>query len=240
MSDKESPKNVIKGYRKRQQTAKRAPLILGIAAVLLIVGAAFIIFWTFGPNQLSLALFSSETPTPTNTATVTPTFTPTATFTATPTETTVPTETLTPTPSGPFIYQVLEGDSCYSIAVKFDVGILLLITINNLDPSCPIRPGDQLTIPGPDMELPTPTPLPENLPRGFIIEYQVLPGDTLAVIAIKFNSTVEAIMEENELENENEILAGQILKVPVNLVTPVPTKPPTVLDGATATPTPSG
>ena len=234
MSNKENPKNVINGYRKRQQTAKRAPWILGVAAVLLIVGAAFIIFWFLGPDQPSFALFASETPTPTSTATVTPTYTATSTFTATPTETLVPTETLTPTPSGPFLYTVEEGDSCYGIAVKFEVDILLLITINNLDPSCPIRPGDQLTIPGPDTVLPTPTPLPAGLPRGFIIEYQVLPGDTLAIIAIKFNSTVEAIMEENELENENEILAGQILLVPVNLVTPVPTTPPTL------TPTASG
>lgn len=237
MSDKESPTNVIDGYRRRQQAAKKAPIILGIAAILLIVGAGVIIFWVLGSDVPSLALFASETPTPTNTATVTPTSSPTATFTVTPTETPTPTITNTPTPSGPFLYEVVEGDSCYAIAVKFDVDILLLITINNLDPSCPIRPGDKLTIPGPDTELPTATPLPANLPRGYIIEYTVLPGDTVAIIATKFNSTVEAIIEENEIENENDILAGQILRVPVNLVTPVPTNTPLE---ETLTPTPSG
>lgn len=235
MSDKDNIQDVISGYRKRQETARRAPLILGIAAVLLIAGAAVIIFWLLGPDQPGFALFASETPTPTNTATVTPTSVPTATSTATPTVTVTPTETLTPTPSGPFIYEVVEGDSCYAIAVKFEIDVLLLITINNLDPSCPIVPGDQLTIPGPDTELPTATPLPEGLPRGFIIEYQILPGDTIALIAIKFNSTVEAILEENEIENENEILAGQIILVPINLVTPVPTAVP-----VTETPTPAG
>ena len=148
MSDKENPQNVISGYRKRQQTARRAPLFMGIAAILLIAGAAVMIFWLLSPGQLSLALFASETPTPTNTATVTATSTATATATSTPTVTVTPTETLTPTPSGPFLYEVVEGDSCYGIAVKFEVDILLLITINNLDPSCPIQPGDQLTIPG--------------------------------------------------------------------------------------------
>lgn len=236
MSEKEDPSNVIEGYRKRQQTARRAPLFLGIAAVLLIAGAAVIVFWLMGPDAPSFGLFASDTPTPTNTSTVTPTSTATATFTATPTETPTPTITLTPTISGPFIYRVEEGDSCFSIAQKFEIDILLLITLNNLDPTCPIQVGDELTIPGPDTQLPTATPLPENLPRGFIIEYQILPGDSLGSIAIKFNSTVDAIKEENEIENENEIFAGQIIRVPVNLVTPVPTSTP----AGTLTPTPGG
>jgi len=236
MSDKEAPKNVISGYRKRQQTAKRAPVILIIATLLLIGGAAVIIFWLLGPDQPGIALFASDTPTPTETATVTPTLTPTSTPTVTPTQSMTPTETLTPTSSGPFTYEVVEGDSCYAIAVRFEVDVLLLILINNLDPTCPIVPGDQLIIPGPDTELPTATPLPAGLPRGYEIEYQVLPGDTLALIAQKFNSTVESILEENELENENEIYAGQILIIKINLVTPVPSATP----AGTQTPTPTG
>ena len=71
-------------------------------------------------------------------------------------------------------------------------------------------------------------------------------GDTLAAIALKFNSTIEDIMEENEIENANKIFVGQILIVRVNLVTPVPTEavteelestPGTI---ATLTPTPDG
>lgn len=240
MSDKENPQDVIKSYRKRQESAKRAPLFFGLAALLLIVGAAFIIFWFMGPDKPSLALFASQTPTPTHTPTVTQTFTPSPTSTATPTATQTPTETLTPTPSGPFLYEVVQGDSCYAIATKFNVEILLLITVNNLDPSCPIVPGQQLTIPGPDAKLPTATPLPKGLPRGYKIEYKVLPGDTIAIIALKFNSTSEAIIEENEIENENEILVGQILIVPINLVTPVPTKISPTPESSTTTPTASG
>ena len=59
--------------------------------------------------------------------------------------------------------------------------------------------------------------------RGTIVEYLVKPGDSLAIIAAKFNSTVEEIVKENDLENANDIQAGIIIKVPVNLVTPVPT-----------------
>ena len=43
MSDKDNAQNVIEAYRKRQQSAKRAPIIIGIAAVILILGAAAVI-----------------------------------------------------------------------------------------------------------------------------------------------------------------------------------------------------
>jgi LysM repeat protein len=50
----------------------------------------------------------------------------------------------------------------------------------------------------------------------------------LEAIAARFNSTVEAILELNEeLDDPNKIYPGQILIIPVNLVTPTPTKVPT-------------
>ena len=236
MSDKDSAQNVIDAYRKRQQAARKAPLIIGIAALLLIVGAAFLIFWLIGPNKPSIALFATDTPTPTVTSTATATATQTSTPTITPTETPTPTVTLTPTQSGPFTYQVEEGDNLFAIAQRFNVDLLLLITINNLDPANPIiRAGDKLTIPGPDTELPSPTPLPPNLPRGTKIEYQVQPGDSLGSIALAFNTSVDEIKAENEgIENENDIFVGQKLVIPVNTV---PTNTPAP---ATITPTPGG
>jgi LysM repeat protein len=166
--------------------------------------------------------------------------------------------TLTPTISGPFTYQVAEGDTLWDISIRFNVDLVLLITINNLDPVNPtIRPGDQLTIPGPDTALPTTTPLPENMPRGARIPYTVQLGDTIGSIALKFNSTIEDILDQNDIENENEIVPGQVLTVRVNLVTPIPSNtappptntpgpgtpsataaPPTATATATASPTP--
>lgn len=230
MTDKESAQNVIEAYRKRQQKARRAPLIIGLAAVLVIAGAALLIFWLLGGNQPAISLFATDTPTPTETFTPTATATATLTPTITPTATTAPTDTPVPTQSGPFIYQVEEGDTLWSIATKFQVDLLVLITVNNLDPANPnIRTGDKLIIPGPDAALPTPTPLPTDIRRGTKIEYQVQLGDSLLSIALKFNSTVEDIKEENKIENENEIFVGQKLIISVNIVTPVPT--------ATITPT---
>ena len=256
MSQKESPQDVIDAYRKRQARSQKTPVIIfTIAALLIIGGAAAIIFWVTSDGQpaISLSVFATDTPTPTDTITpspvpptVTPSFTPTE---VPPTET--PTITLTPTISGPFIYTAEEGDNLTLIAEKFGVDILVLIEANrerlNLDPANPIiKIGDEILVPPPGTELSTPTPLPEGLPRGTKIDYMVQSGDTLAAIALKFNSTIEDIMEQNEIENANEIFVGQILIVRVNLVTPVPTEaeteepestPGTI---ATLTPTPDG
>ncbi len=237
MSEKDSPQDVIEAYRKRQERAQRTPMIIfGVAIVLLIVGAAAVIFWVTGADTpaISMDMFKrdTETPTPTLTATPSPTPLPTATATNTATPlppTDTPEPTLTPTRSGAVIYTVNEGDNLYSIAEAFEVDVLVLIEFNRerlgLDPANPIiRVGDELLIPAPGTELPTPTPLPEGLPRGYKVDYIVQPGDSLDAIAIQFNSTVEDILEQNEdLEDANAIFVGQVLIIRINLVTPVPT-----------------
>jgi LysM repeat protein len=125
---------------------------------------------------------------------------------------------------------VEENDTLWSISTKFQVDLLVLLTVNNLDPANPnIRVGDKLIIPGKDTALPSPTPLPTGIRKGTKIDYQVQLGDSLISIAIKFNSTTEDIKKENKIDNENQIYVGQKLVIPVNLVTAVPT--------ATITPT---
>ncbi|MFN2152099.1 MAG: LysM peptidoglycan-binding domain-containing protein [Anaerolineales bacterium] len=249
MSEKDSPQDVINAYRKRQERAQRTPkLVFGIAAVLLVLGAAVVIFWLTGAEtpQISMDMFrrATETPTLTLTATATPvppTSTPTNTATLAP-PTNTPEPTLTPTRSGAVIYTVNEGDNLYSIAEAFEIDVLVLIEFNRerlgLDPANPIiRVGDELLIPAPGTELPTPTPLPEGLPKGFKVEYIVQPGDSLAAIAIKFNSTVEDILDQNEeVEDANDIYAGQTLIIRVNLVTPVPTEEGNTQEAPASTP----
>jgi LysM repeat protein len=227
MSEKENAQKVIEAYRKQQQRAKKAPLLFGVMALLLIVGAAFVIFWLLGSGgpKFSLSIFATKTPTPTNTATPTPTATASPVPSETPTATETPTITVTPTQSGPFVYQVVEGDNLWSIAQQFKADLLVLITVNNLDPANPvIRVGDKLIIPAPDTKLPTTTPLPTDIRKGTKISYTVQLGDSLLAIANEFNSTVDSIKKGNKIDNENQIYPGQVLTIIVGLVTPVPTK----------------
>ncbi|HEY5574012.1 MAG TPA: LysM peptidoglycan-binding domain-containing protein [Anaerolineales bacterium] len=248
MSDKDSVQNVIESYRKRRQST-RPFFIGGIAIVLVAVGIVVLILWFTNPDRLAFSFLATETATPTVTATATQTATATSTPTETPTITETPTVTQTPTASAPFIYTVQEDDTLFSIAEQFGVDLLVLMALNNMSNESVIRVGDELIVPNPDLPLPTETPLPEGF-RG-TIEYLVKGGDSLEGIAVRFNSTVDAILEENELENANEIFTGQRLVIPVNIATPVPTSTPgpaasltaqvtgTAEPEATATPTPT-
>lgn len=229
---RDDPKKLINSYKRKQQML---PFVIwGLALLLVIAGIIILVVWLVKPGESNFSLFASDTPTAT--ATYTPTeIPPTATFTITPTATETPTITVTPTRSGPIEYTVEDGDDCWTIAETFEVNIMVLLAINNFEPgTCPIQPGDKIIIPAPNQELPTATPWPTNLPRGSRLTYVVQFGDTLDLIAVKFFSTVEDIMDINDLENSNQIFAGQILEVRVNLVTPLPTMPATV----TPTPTP--
>jgi LysM repeat protein len=235
MNTKENPQDVINKFAKRQ---RYMPYIIGgLAGVLVLVGVLLIISVATGSGNLFTSIFSTRTPT--STATFTPTATvpsPTPTMTFTPSAT--PTETTTPTPSGPQYYTVQQGDDCWSLASAFEVDLLVLLAINNFPSgTCPIQPGMQILIPAPGQQLPTATPLPTGLPRGYEIIYTILSGETLADLATRFNSTVEDIMRINDIEDENLIYVGQVIKIRINLVTPTPTKAPTsTLSGQIITP----
>jgi LysM repeat protein len=233
MSDKD-PQSVIDSYRKRQQLMPF--LIWGLAALLVTIGIIILVFWLTGSNGPKISLFATSTPTPTNTFTPTP-VTPTATPTETATITMTPTLTITMTPSGPQEYTILEQDNCWEIAQKFKVDFEVLLAINNFGNTCPIKPGDKILIPAPNQTLPTETPLPSDIARGTKINYIVRVGDTLAIIAAKFNTTREAIIEDNKIKDANTLFAGQTLIIKVNMVTPTQTLAPTSTNRPT-TPTP--
>ena len=214
------------------------------AIALVVLGLVLLIYWLTRPEMPLGQYFATDTPTATVTSTVTNTAT--ATLTATITET--PTITVTATPSEPFDYTIQEGDSLEALSQRFNLGTdgPLLIYYQNQQVmeqnGGVIFVGQTIKIPLPGSVLPTTTPIPPNLSRGTLIDYTVLPGDTLAGIAVKFNSIADNIIEENEITDANALQAGQVLRIPVNLVTATPTLPststpvsPTVAGGTATT-----
>ena len=221
MRNYKSPQSIIDTYKRRQ---RRLPLVIGVLSALLVLGGVTLIVLSFTGGSASLpsiGFLSTKTLTPTLTSTHTP-VPPTSTPTLTTTPTLTPTVTITPTANAPFEYTVQEGDNCWDIAVQFEVSLVVLQAINNLDGGCPISPGDVILIPPPGAELPTMTPIPDDLPRGTEIEYIVQANDSLSDIAAKFNSLLSVIMELNEIEDANSIFIGQRLIIPVNLPTATP------------------
>ena len=142
---------------------------------------------------------------------------------------------------------VVENDNLFGIATKFNTDMQTLLALNpTIDPvKMLIQVGDKIIIPGPDTQLPTPTPLPTGIKAGTLLQYTILSGDSLEALASRFNSTVEQILKANpEILNANDIQAGQIIKIPVNIATPIPTATqgtilPTIKPQPSATPSPT-
>jgi LysM repeat protein len=215
MDNKLTPQDIIDSYKRRQRMVPF--LFIFLAVVLVILGVIIIIIAGKGVSQRE----------PTSTPTLEPTaMQPTSTIAETPTITETPTETTTTTPNAPYEYVVQEGDNCYTLAEEHGVELEVLLAINNFT-GCPIQPGQTILIPNPGMELPTPTPIPSDMPPGTRITYTVRLGDNLYIIASKFNSTVDKIMSLNKITDPNSINVGDALIIPVNIVTPTKTLVPT-------------
>jgi LysM repeat protein len=233
-----SPSSSIASFRKRRRRGGPNIIYL-IAGILVLGGVILLIAWLAGPSNPIGTLLATETSTPTLTFTPTNTSIPTETPTATSTATITPTATF----SSPFSYTVQEGDYLELISQTYnlgDDGIQLIMLLNpyggvndqgypiGINPQAPnILPGQVILLPNPGMKLPTATTVPVDLPRGQKVEYIVQSGDSLARIAALFNSTEEDIILENNITDPNAIQVGQLLIIPVNMVTPTATRPPT-------------
>jgi len=124
---------------------------------------------------------------------------------------------------------VQRGDTLSSLAAKFDTTEEAIKLVNNLTGDM-IQWGIDILIPvGPvgTGEGGVPEPTETVSPTGGLETYVVQSGDTLITIAAMFRTTVEALMEVNDISNPEELRAGQELIIPRGTPTPTPTKTPT-------------
>ncbi|MCM3412131.1 LysM peptidoglycan-binding domain-containing protein [Metabacillus litoralis] len=105
-------------------------------------------------------------------------------------------------------YIVQSGDSLSVIAKRFQTTVLSIKEANSLTTDI-IRVGQTLNVPGKATELPPVT----TQPSQEITKYTVVSGDSLSVIAKKFNTNVEAIKKQNSLTTDI-IYLGQLLLIP--------------------------
>lgn len=106
-------------------------------------------------------------------------------------------------------YTVQFGDTLSSIATRYGVTVENLASINGLSNPNLIYPGEVLKI------------YPENNRNivnrdkmEFSSTYIVRLGDTLSFIARRFDTTVNDLVELNDIANPNLIYPGEILKIP--------------------------
>jgi len=120
--------------------------------------------------------------------------------------------------------------------------------INNFnDGTCYIRPGDIIKVASPrGSASPTSTTVPTDIYPGTVVDYIVESGATLTTIAQWFRSTPERIIAETNryrsangieplLTETTPLYIGELLRVPVNIATPVPSATAT----RTMTPSPT-
>lgn len=135
-------------------------------------------------------------------------------------------------------YRIRWGDTLYDLARRFGTSIDAIVAANDqiTNPNL-IFAGDTIEIPEDGVTVtptpatptgtpPTVTPTPTTPPGGGTV-YIVRFGDTLFSIARRFNTTVSAIAQANNLANVNLIYVGQRLVIPgPGGGTPPPTSPP--------------
>lgn len=116
-------------------------------------------------------------------------------------------------------YVVQKGDTLSEIAQKFHVNIQDLLQKNHISDKNHLRIGHILTIPSNIIAV-------ENPKCTQSFTYRVCNGDTLSHIAIRFDTTVAAIRNCNNLKSDR-IRIGQNLTIPGTHNTTVKTNQPT-------------
>ena len=138
-------------------------------------------------------------------------------------------------------YTVRPGDNLQRIANEFSVSLDALLIRNDIIDPNRIRVGQTLIIPL------GPVAIPQT--------HTVLRGERLSDIALRYGTTVEAILQSNGFSNPNLIQAGQVLTLPgaggfvesrsiesgnivpgSTVTTPVTTAPPTTANPVTIAP----
>lgn len=111
--------------------------------------------------------------------------------------------------ASPNFVVVNYGDTLYKIAARTGTSVDVLIRANGIPNANFIYAGQRIMIP-PSGSAPS---IPANVQSTGSV-YTVVPGDTLAIIAGRFGTTVAELMRTNALYNPNFIYSGQRLNVP--------------------------
>lgn len=120
-------------------------------------------------------------------------------------------------------YTVERGDSFWSIAKKNNLSVNELAKANNLASSTVLQPGRKLIIPGKPAAAPqdlATAPLLVPLDKstgpanGETVKHTVQVGESLGVIARKYQVTVGELAAANNITDPSKVRAGQQLVIP--------------------------
>jgi LysM repeat protein len=107
------------------------------------------------------------------------------------------------------VYTVAEGDTLYSIGEKYDLPVSLLMRVNRIKDPYNLIIGTKLCIPGDPAQLPSKPDVPK--PKTHI----VAAGDTLYLIAKKYQIKLDDLMEQNPNIDPYNLMIGTKLCLPL-------------------------
>ena len=124
-------------------------------------------------------------------------------------------------------YTVGRGDSLWSIAKKNNLTVAELAKANNLGTGAALQPGKKLIIPGKvgaaPKDLSTSAPAAKASAKaaaasahgnGESVKHTVQPGESLGVIARKYQVTTGELAAANSITDPSKVRAGQQLVIP--------------------------
>ena len=109
-------------------------------------------------------------------------------------------------------YVVRPGDTLLAIAVRFDVSVTILQTVNNLGDPDQLQIGQILVIPA--TVISATGSVTAKRAAATSISHSVQAGDTLSGIALKYDVDTAELIHANTLSDPDHLTIGQIVKVP--------------------------
>jgi len=122
----------------------------------------------------------------------------------------------------PTVHVVQRGETLSQIARRYGTTVSALVQANGLGNANFIWWGQRLRIPG---SASAPSPSTPSTIQGYHV---VQRGETLARIAQRYGTTINALVQANGLRNVNFIYVGQRLTIPAGGSTPAPAPDPSV------------
>ncbi len=123
-----------------------------------------------------------------------------------------------PTVNGIGTYIMQRGDTFAAVAQRYGLSVEALAQLNGIVNPNSVPVGTVLVVPGPGNNYPggtiAPTVLPSVPAPAGQTTHTVAPGENLFRISLKYNVTLQALMQANGISNPNLIYVGQVLRIP--------------------------